>query len=192
MKKIINYLKKNPLIGISLTAFIAYMLYKFRKGASQTIQNYTGMDVTTVFPAGTPRGIRNNNPLNIRIGSSLTKNPWKGQKLTDLKDKSFCEFTSMEYGARAGIVLLRGYIVKGFDTLEKIVTRWAPASDGNNPSSYVALVIKDFAKKGLIINKTWKPVSNTDFSNLAHSMSGVENGWKYQPKLDVFVTASTM
>lgn len=70
------------------------------------------------------RGTRNNNPLNIIVG----KSNWKG-KITDpskKKDSRFEEFTTMTYGLRAAIILLRGYIKKGYDTPEKIIYRWCP------------------------------------------------------------------
>ena len=51
-----------------------------------------------------PRGIRNNNPLNIRIG-----NTWLGE-VADPSDPSFEQFVSMQYGVRAACVLLRRYI----------------------------------------------------------------------------------
>lgn len=83
-----------------------------------------------------PRGIRNNNPLNIRIG-----NVWLGevQKPTD---KSFEQFISMEYGIRAGFVILRRYIRRyGIDTIAEIVSRWAPSSE-NNTKAYISAVAK--------------------------------------------------
>lgn len=89
-----------------------------------------------------PRGIRNNNPLNIRRG-----NNWKGERQNQT-DKSFEEFVSMEYGIRAGFVLLRNYITgysgktAPFDTVRKIVMRWAPPSE-NATQRYIDFVAKD-------------------------------------------------
>lgn len=89
----------------------------------------------------TPRGIRNNNPLNIRKG-----NNWKGER-PDQTDKAFEEFTSMEYGIRAGFIILRKYITgyngltQKFNTIEKIINRWAPAVE-NNTAAYISQVSK--------------------------------------------------
>ena len=89
----------------------------------------------------TPRGIRNNNPLNIRIG-----NDWKGER-PNAKDKSFEEFTSMEYGIRAGFIILRKYITgyngltQKFNTIEKMISRWAPAVE-NQTAAYISQVSK--------------------------------------------------
>lgn len=51
-----------------------------------------------------PRGIRNNNPLNIKIG-----NNWLGE-VTDPTDPIFEQFVSMKYGLRAAFIILRRYI----------------------------------------------------------------------------------
>lgn len=89
----------------------------------------------------TPRGIRNNNPLNIRKGSD-----WKGER-PDQTDKAFEEFTSMEYGIRAGFIILRKYITgyngltQKFNTIEKMISRWAPAVE-NNTTAYISQVSK--------------------------------------------------
>ena len=57
-----------------------------------------------------PRGIRNNNPLNIVKGQN-----WKGERHPQT-DRRFEEFESMQYGIRAGFKLLRNYIT-GFNGL---------------------------------------------------------------------------
>lgn len=86
-----------------------------------------------------PRGIRNNNPLNIRKG-----NNWQGER-TQQADQVFEEFESMTMGVRAGIKLLKNYITgydghrQPCDTIEKIVLRWAPPSE-NNSRKYIERV----------------------------------------------------
>lgn len=88
-----------------------------------------------------PRGIRNNNPLNIVKGNS-----WKGERANQT-DKRFEEFESMEMGLRAGFVLLRNYIEgtktrpTKFNTIRKIVSRWAPPSE-NYTQRYIDNVCK--------------------------------------------------
>ena len=81
------------------------------------------------------RGIRNDNPLNIRHG----KSQWVGMRKVQT-DKGFVQFTSRLYGYRAALVLLRNYIRKGKDTIGKIIARWAPSSDGNNTRAYINYV----------------------------------------------------
>lgn len=83
------------------------------------------------------RGIRNNNPANIRRGCN-----WKGLVNTPT-DKEFCQFTSMTWGVRALLVTLRTYVVKyHLHTVREIITRWAPPSDGNNTEKYIEFVEK--------------------------------------------------
>lgn len=79
-----------------------------------------------------PRGLRNNNPLNIRRSSQ----PWRG-KVANPTDKDFEQFISMEHGLRAAFVIIRTYIKKyRCDTPRKIVARWAPAVE-NDVDAYV-------------------------------------------------------
>lgn len=85
------------------------------------------------------RGIINNNPLNIRRGSR-----WIGLKSIQL-DKSFCQFESDIYGIRAALVCLRTYHYKyRCNTLREVISRWAPASDGNNVNNYIYLIQMHF------------------------------------------------
>lgn len=81
-----------------------------------------------------PRGIRNNNPLNIRIG-----NAWKGE-VENPTDTEFEQFTCMHYGLRAGFLILKRYIERyHINTIQDIITRWAPPAE-NRPSRYVSFV----------------------------------------------------
>lgn len=69
-----------------------------------------------------PRGIRNNNPGNIR----LSQNRWRGQK--DMQaDTDFIEFVDAEYGLRALMRLLMTYFFKyRLTSIESIMNRYAP------------------------------------------------------------------
>lgn len=83
------------------------------------------------------RGIRNNNPANIRRGCN-----WKGL-IRQQKDREFCQFVTMTWGVRALLVTLRTYVVKHhLHTVREIITRWAPPSDGNNTEKYIEFVEK--------------------------------------------------
>lgn len=81
------------------------------------------------------RGIRNNNPANIRRGCN-----WRG--LVDKPtDKEFCQFTTMTWGVRALLVTLRTYVVKyKRHTIPQIIKRWAPPQDGNDTRRYIQYV----------------------------------------------------
>ncbi|WP_445496710.1 structural protein [Photorhabdus sp. SF281] len=85
------------------------------------------------------RGIRNNNPGNIRWGDD-----WLGLASESQRtDKSFCQFVSPEYGIRAMIKILHNYNRKyGLKTVKGIISRWAPPNE-NNTEGYVNRVCKD-------------------------------------------------
>ena len=83
-----------------------------------------------------PRGIRNNNPGNIRWASD-----WKGlKKYGKQLDPSFCVFISAVYGIRALARLLQNYQrIHGLDTPRKIISRYAPPSE-NQTQAYIQSV----------------------------------------------------
>lgn len=85
-----------------------------------------------------PRGIRNNNPLNIR------KSPEQWQGKIQGSDTEFETFSSMLYGIRAAFVCIRTYLkrfaMQGVSpTVENIISRWAPSSE-NDTVSYIRLI----------------------------------------------------
>jgi len=78
-----------------------------------------------------PRGIRNNNPLNIRIG-----NVWLGE-VREPTDPDFEQFISMVYGVRAGFVLIRRYIRHYHrTTIPQVIAAWAPSTE-NYTTAYI-------------------------------------------------------
>ena len=78
-----------------------------------------------------PRGIRNNNPLNIRIG-----NVWLGERANP-DDPDFEQFIHITYGLRAAFVLLRRYIRHyRRDRVPMIISAWAPSTE-NNTGAYI-------------------------------------------------------
>ncbi|MBO4905770.1 MAG: hypothetical protein J5486_01890 [Bacteroidaceae bacterium] len=82
------------------------------------------------------RGIRNNNPLNIRRNSV---NNWRGLCL-EQTDRQFCQFDSLTMGYRAAAVIMRNYdILYSINTVSSIISRWAPASE-NNTLAYIRRV----------------------------------------------------
>lgn len=81
------------------------------------------------------RGLRNNNPGNIRSSKGTT---WVGQ--TGVDSKGFVVFSSMEYGVRAVAIILRNYVSKyGLQTVAQIINRWAPPSE-NDTAAYTQFV----------------------------------------------------
>lgn len=84
----------------------------------------------------TPRGIINNNPLNIRS----TATPWAG-KVAESSDRDFEQFTSMAYGLRAAMVNLRTIVrrMQGDITVAKVIAVWAPPHE-NDTDAYARVV----------------------------------------------------
>jgi len=81
------------------------------------------------------RGIRNNNPGNLRINKS---NNWQGK--INSSDKEFEQFINIAFGLRALMITLRTYQNKhGLRTIRQIINRWAPGSE-NNTNKYIDAV----------------------------------------------------
>lgn len=114
-----------------------------------------------------PRGIRNNNPLNIRIG-----NTWLGE-VNDPTDSEFEQFCSMEYGCRAAFCILRRYIKRyKLNNISQIISRWAPKNE-NATQAYIDHVCNQMG---------YTPDSVIEYENrdamckLVAAMAVVENG----------------
>ncbi|EAT13383.1 structural protein [Bermanella marisrubri] len=85
-------------------------------------------------PVALVRGVRNNNPGNIR---STVSDYWEGQIGTD---GSFAIFESPEFGIRAmGRTLMNYDRLYGLNTVSEIISRWAPSNE-NNTEAYIDAV----------------------------------------------------
>ena len=114
-----------------------------------------------------PRGIRNNNPLNIRVG-----NVWLGE-VPYPTDNEFEQFVSMFYGLRAGFILLRRYIRRyHLTTVPDIISRWAPGSE-NNTVKYIDTVCQ---LSGIAPDTQMKYEDEETLVNLVDAMILVECG----------------
>jgi predicted Holliday junction resolvase-like endonuclease len=114
-----------------------------------------------------PRGIRNNNPGNIKYGSFAKAHGATGQDAG-----GFAIFPSMAVGKAALLALLKGggYIAGGTDTISKIINKFAPASDHNNTAAYAADVS---SQMGIGANQQ---LTVMNASALAEAISMHENG----------------
>lgn len=99
-----------------------------------------------------PRGVQNNNPLNIRISAE----PWQGklpleQNTDSLRSKigrnEFEQYIDAPHGLRAGVKILLTYKAQGTNTLAKIISKWAPKNE-NNTEAYLANVLHYMRDKG--------------------------------------------
>lgn len=114
-----------------------------------------------------PRGLRNNNPLNIRHNADRFQGEIKPGT-----DKSFKTFSSLAYGYRTAFVTLATYLSRGWNTIEKIVSHWAPPTE-NNTAKYIEAVEK---YSGVPRNKTLTAADGADYILIVAAMSFVENG----------------
>jgi hypothetical protein len=77
------------------------------------------------------RGLKNNNPGNIKVGGEH----WEG---IVGRDGNFLRFKSMEHGVRAISKLLGTYFNKyKLNTVEQIITKYAPRKDNNPTEKYI-------------------------------------------------------
>lgn len=102
---------------------------------SGTVRVSGGMPSGTAVSdgAGNARGVRNNNPGNIR----KSKDVWVGQTGND---GAFVTFATPAHGIRATGRNLLSYARQGYVTPEQIITRWAPPEDDNDTEGYIKFV----------------------------------------------------
>jgi len=142
-----------------------------------------------------PRGLRNNNPLNIVWNKN---NQWVGQ--SDARtDKVFCEFKEIRHGWRAAFLLLRRYYLRwDIETVRDVIFRWAPTSE-NNSQAYYERVVELMKINGPVFNQSedkWNELltgklppwrSHPHFyMALAYSMALIENGVSHISPLPLF------
>ena len=114
------------------------------------------------------RGLRNNNPGNIRLSRTL----WQGE-VRPSRDKEFCQFRSMAYGYRALMKLLQNYRRNnGCRTMADFISRWAPPVE-NNTSGYIRRVSTEMQIPTSFVPDINDRVTMCAF---AAAISQVENG----------------
>lgn len=155
-------------IGVILLFAFLYLIKK-DKGA-------TGAEATgkvKIQPNGkncnNSRGLRNNNPGNIRISS----NNWDGKIPKDQNtDGSFEQFVTWVHGLRAMTKLIINYIKGGHDTITKIINRYAPPVE-NQTTNYINFVVKE---TGILANQTIDPNDKTVIRKIIKAMVRMELG----------------
>lgn len=126
------------------------------------------------------RGLRNNNPGNIRLSSTR----YQGE--VDSSDTAFKQFKTMAHGYRAMFVLLYTYQKKyHLHTIAEMITRYAPAVE-NHTQAYIKAVSEwsgvpatshITATNGDIMVPVVAAMSRVENGTVA-VMSDVEKGWK--------------
>ncbi|QBF81268.1 hypothetical protein EXU30_00090 [Shewanella maritima] len=123
-----------------------------------------------------PRGIGNNNPLNIEANSI----EWRGKIGSDGR---FIVFDTVHNGIRAAARILKTYRDKyRLNTVAGVVNRWAPPIE-NPTDKYIAFVAN---KAGVTVNQV---LSADDYPNVIAAMIHFENG--YNPYEQSTIQAAT-
>jgi hypothetical protein len=132
-------------------------------------QTFAGYNKPPAGHVAEPKGVRNNNPGNIRVSADN----WQGQVG---KDGNFLKFDTAQNGIRAMAKILKTYQNKyNLDTITKLISRWAPTSE-NPTSKYI-----DFVANQSKIDKNQKVNLKTDKDSLREiikAMIKFENGGK--------------
>lgn len=167
---------------IAIILFFLFFTRRKEKPTTASDLGDTSSLVGVLLNPGLPRGLGNNNPLNLRLSNS----DWKGKVPNHLNtDKSFEQFKDGAYQGQPGLVM--GYraaikniiyhVNSGKDTISKLIHAWAPISDGNNPTSYSYKVATNTG------NQTTSKVPINDPEKLwpiVREMAIIENGTAYK------------
>ena len=132
------------------------------------------------FKKNKMRGIRNNNPLNIRHSSDR----WEGAR-KEQTDKSFVQFETMAYGYRAAWKTLESYWKHFHSTgqcfnVTTIISRWTPPTE-NDTQAYIRTVLKlsGLGGKENLLQPSRK-VDTEQLVKLLAAMTTVECGIPYK------------
>lgn len=103
------------------------------RSVGRTVRGWFGDDEPEQYAQATKRGERNNNPGNLNFagqaGASLERPGGR-----------FARFETAFDGLRALARQLMLYAGRGINSVEKIISTWAPASDNNNTTAYIRAV----------------------------------------------------
>jgi hypothetical protein len=114
-----------------------------------------------------PRGLRDNNPGDIRAGDT-----WQGMVATD--PDGFVIFQTIAWGIRAMATDLLNKINKGENTITAIISIYAPPSENDTPA-YIAAVSSDMG----IDPDTPLPMDEATFHQLIRAIMNHELGENY-------------
>lgn len=103
------------------------------RSVGQTVRGWFGDDEPEQHAQATKRGERNNNPGNLNFAGQA------GAAL-ERPGGRFARFETAFDGLRALSRQLTLYAGRGINSIEKIISTWAPASDNNNTAAYIQAV----------------------------------------------------
>lgn len=120
------------------SAVLGALLFARQAAAADEEQALPEGDRMTTDKQGgaVPRGIRNNNPFNLR--PLPQGRMWSGQSGVD--DGNYCTFVDAPAGLRAGFKnLMNQQKLHQLVTVRQIITKYAPSTE-NNTAAYIAAV----------------------------------------------------
>ncbi|MDI5984893.1 hypothetical protein QLQ85_08825 [Halomonas sp. M4R5S39] len=149
----------------SLDLNLGWLTDDWLSGPSNTVNDLINGD-WSIWDMTDPRGIRNNNPGNIEYDP---RTAWQG--LADPPtDGRFARFVDPLYGIRAMSRILDTYRDRhGLNTVQSIVSRWAPAHENNT------LAYQDFVASRVGVSPT-QPLNDGHRPELIAAMIQMENG----------------
>ncbi|MCJ8346689.1 hypothetical protein MJH12_14190 [bacterium] len=124
-----------------------------------------------------PKGLNNNNPLNIEVGSD---------KLLGMigNEGRFIIFESPFWGIRAAACILKVYRdERGLNNIRDIVIRWASPSDNHPKDDYISFVANHV---GILASESLGVI---DYPRVIGAMIHFENG--YNPYNEIIVSNAT-
>jgi len=130
-----------------------------------------------------PRGIRLNNPGNIR---KYPDDRWIGEVVPG-SDAEFAEFSTMGYGIRAMSIVLTNYVtIYGCRTIAEIINRYSPPVE-NDTQAYIDDVchIMRVTPDIQMPSETHTPIYARMLSRLIFAICIQENGPGYVTEDDV-------
>jgi hypothetical protein len=137
--------------------------------SGKTVSQITSVTSKTTSDKALPH--RRNNPGAILTSSQA----WEGIDYSQVRVNGQVEyFVSYEYGARAQMKLFRNYVGNGYNTIRKIVTRWAgPGIKPVELSHYISHVS---VKTGIAADALLKPEQAAVIGWAMHSF---ESGYEW-------------
>lgn len=148
-------------------------------GSGLLLLTMAGAGGYAVYSHYKQRGIRNNNPGNLRpsYDAKGREIKWQGQVGHDTGiNGPYLIFRTPEEGIRALYRNLMTYRSKyGITTVRGIITRWAPKADKNDTDAYIAAVVKAVGKGADV------PLQLNEYLPVVRQIIRVENGIQPYP-----------
>ncbi len=122
------------------------------------------------------RDVRNNNPGSLRRTNII----WQGQLTLPLEmneeqqgETEFCVFVTPLMGFRALALDLHTAIMKGYNTIEKLIAHYAPPTE-NDTETYILDVVKAMGvDRGIVLS----PNDVGQMYSLGKAVATHESGW---------------